>query len=55
MSCSGKFPQTIYKNEEFKSKKLFTVFKTINRFLKIKKSFTVKLKIIFVDRYFLLH
>jgi hypothetical protein len=27
-------------------------FKTINRFLKIKKAFTIKLKIIFVDHYF---
>lgn len=44
MSCSGRFSQTTYKNEEFKSKKLFTVFKTVNRFLKIKESFTIKLK-----------
>jgi hypothetical protein len=35
------------KNEEFKS------FKTVNRFSKIKEVFTVKLKMIFVDHYFL--
>jgi hypothetical protein len=36
------------KNEEFKFRKLFTVFKIVNLFLNIKEVFTVKLKMIFV-------
>jgi hypothetical protein len=48
----GRFSQTcVCKNEEFKSRKRFTDFKTVNRFLKIKEVFTVK-KIIYVDHYF---
>jgi len=38
--------------KEFNFGKRFTVFKTVNHFSKIKKTFTVKLKIIFVDHYF---
>lgn len=49
MSSGGGFLQTCMQNEEFKFKKRFTVFKTINRFPKIKKAFTVKLKIISVN------
>jgi hypothetical protein len=30
-------------------------FQTVNRFLKIKKTFTIKLKMIFIDHHFLLH
>jgi hypothetical protein len=41
-----------YKDQEFNFGKRFTVFKTINRFPKIKKVFTVKPKMIFVDHYF---
>jgi hypothetical protein len=44
-----------YKNEKFKSRKRFTVFKTLNRFSKIEEIFTVKLKIIFIDHYFCPH
>jgi hypothetical protein len=40
------------KDEEFNFEKRFTVFKTVNRFPKIKKGFTVKQKMIFVDNYF---
>jgi hypothetical protein len=43
------------KNEKFKSGKRFMVFKTVNRFPKIKEAFTVKLKMIFVDYYFCPH
>jgi hypothetical protein len=42
----------VCKNKEFKSRKIFTVFKTVNRFPKIKKDFTVKQKIISIDHYF---
>jgi hypothetical protein len=42
----------ISKNENFKFRKRFMVFKTVNHFLKIKEVFTVKQKIIFVDHYF---
>jgi hypothetical protein len=35
--------------------RLFTIFKTVNRFLKIKEVFTVKMKIIFVDHHFRLY
>jgi hypothetical protein len=40
------------KNEEFNFEKRFIVFKTVNRFPKIKETFTVKLKMIFVGHYF---
>jgi hypothetical protein len=40
------------KNEEFNFGKQFTLFKTVNRFPKIKEAFTVKPKMIFVDHYF---
>jgi hypothetical protein len=40
------------KEEEFNFRKRFIVFKTVNRFSKIKEGFTVKSKIIFVDHYF---
>jgi hypothetical protein len=42
----------VCKNKEFNFRKLFTVLKIVNRFPKIKKTFTVKLKMIFVDHYF---
>jgi len=41
------------KDKEFNFEKRFTVFKTVNRFSKIKEGFTVKPKMIFVDHYFL--
>jgi len=37
------------------SKKRFTVLKIVNRFSKIKETFTIKLKIIYVDHYFCLY
>jgi len=40
------------KDEEFNFEKRFMVLKIVNRFPKIKETFTVKLKIIFVDHYF---
>jgi hypothetical protein len=40
------------KDKEFNFGKRFTIFKTVNRFPKIKEAFTVKPKIIFVDHYF---
>jgi hypothetical protein len=40
------------KDEKYNFEKRFTVFKTVNRFPKIKEAFTVKPKIIFVDHYF---
>jgi hypothetical protein len=40
------------KDEEYNFGKRFTVFKTVNRFPKIKEGFTVKPKMVFVDRYF---
>jgi len=40
------------KDEEFNFGKRFTVLKIVNRFPKIKKAFTVKPKMIFVDHYF---
>jgi hypothetical protein len=40
------------KDQEFNFGKRFTVFKTVNRFLKIKEAFMVKPKMIFVDHYF---
>jgi hypothetical protein len=40
------------KDEEYNFEKRFTVFKTVNRFPKIKETFTVKPKMIFVDHYF---
>jgi hypothetical protein len=43
------------KKEEFKFIKRFTIFKTVNRFSKIKEAFTVKLKIISVNHYFRSH
>jgi hypothetical protein len=43
------------KNEEFKSRKRFTVFKTVNRFPKIKEAFMVKLKIISLYHHFWLY
>jgi hypothetical protein len=42
-----------WKELEFNFRKRFTIFKTVNRFLKIKEAFTVKPKMIFVDNYFL--
>jgi hypothetical protein len=42
-------------DEEFNFGKRFTVFKTVNRFPKIKEGFTVKPKMIFVDHYFRLY
>jgi replicative DNA helicase len=39
----------------FKSIKRFTILKAVNRFSKIKETFTVKLKMIFVDYHFQLH
>jgi hypothetical protein len=44
-----------WKNEEFKFRKRFTVFRIVNRFLKKKKAFTVKLKMISIDYHFWLH
>jgi hypothetical protein len=46
------FHKRACKKEEFKFKKRFTV---LNRFSKIKWTFSVKLKIIHVDYYFRLH
>jgi len=46
------FHKRVYKDEELKSIKQITVFKTVNRFLKIKKTFTVKVKMISVDHHF---
>jgi hypothetical protein len=40
------------KDEKYNFGKRFTVFKTVNRFPKIKEGFTVKPKMVFVDRYF---
>lgn len=40
------------KDEEYNFGKRFTVLKIVNRFPKIKEGFTVKPKMIFVDRYF---
>jgi hypothetical protein len=40
------------KDEEFNFEKQFTVLKTVNSFPKIKKCFTVKPKMIFIDHYF---
>jgi hypothetical protein len=40
------------KDEEYNFGKRFTVLKTVNRFPKIKEGFTVKPKMVFVDRYF---
>jgi hypothetical protein len=54
MPGDGGFPQPC-KNEEFKSRKRFTVLKTVNYFLKIKEAFTVKQKMISVDHYFRFH
>jgi hypothetical protein len=45
----------VCKNEKFNSRKRFMVFKTVNRFPKIKNAFRVKLKIISVDHDFRLH
>jgi hypothetical protein len=41
-----------FKDEEYNFGKRFTVLKSVNRFPKIKEGFTVKPKMIFVDRYF---
>jgi hypothetical protein len=49
------FHRRACKNEEFKSDKLFTVFKIVTRFLKIKEAFTINLELISVDYHFLLH
>jgi hypothetical protein len=40
------------KNEEYNFEKQFTIFKIVNRFPKIKETFTVKMKMISVDHYF---
>jgi len=40
------------KDKEFNFEKQFTVFKTVNRFPKIKEAFMVKLKIISIGHYF---
>jgi hypothetical protein len=39
-------------DKEYNFRKRFTVFKTVNRFSKIKEAFTVKPKMVFVDHYF---
>jgi hypothetical protein len=39
-------------DKEYNFGKRFMVFKTINRFPKIKEAFTVKPKMVFVDQYF---
>jgi hypothetical protein len=39
-------------DKEYNFGKRFTVFKTVNRFPKIKEAFTVKPKMVFVDHYF---
>jgi hypothetical protein len=41
-----------FQSEIFKIEKCFTVFKTINYFLKIKEEFSVKRKIFSVYHYF---
>jgi hypothetical protein len=55
MFDDGEFPQTWVQELRVKFIKRFTVFKTVNRFSKIKEVFLVKLKIIFVDHHFLLN